>query len=625
VQVDLSEPWWESTDEESLADRIIATVDCVDDDNIDRQQRMLDAYCLYGDSSLMRSTSFLDVRSDAISQNVIANATDAILAEVTQTKPRPMFVTIGGSWGDQQRAKRLTYYCDAKFQACSVRELAEQAARDAIIAGLGILRPYVDPARQEVLVERIFPLNFFIDDHGCVDVAPRSFYVRHLLDRHHAIRMWPDKEEELRHAPGPDAGKWYYGEYRTEDVVEVWEVVHLPSSRVEERSDEVDPEVCDGRHSIVVKGAVLYDAHYYEPEPPFAFVRAVRPVRGFWGESLVCRAESTQVELNKLLVRIQDAMHLHARPIVFLPRQAKVVKAHITNKVGAIVEYDGNVPPTQFTPSSMPPDVYEYVKDLKKEIYGLMGVSELSARSLKPAGLDSGVAIDTYNDVQSRRMISLERSYEDLYVQLARRVVCLERVIAEEDPSHEVVYEKRRGNQREVIRWREIDLEADRYRVQVFPASAFPTNPAHKIDVLKGMLDSGAIDHQSFYELALDVPDLESVRDRVVAPIELVHQRLDMMLEEGEYLPPEPYMDLDMALREGMIAVQRAEIAGAPEENVDLLRQWLVEVEWRMPRPTPAPMPVPMTPGTEMLQPTPPLAVAPSVAAQMPPAVPMAS
>ena len=558
--------WWLVEDDE-LAAAVCRVAEDVDEATLDRQQAILDAYCLYGDRSAVSGGASSGTWGDeeVITRNVIASAVDAVLSEVTQTRPRPMFVTIGGDWLDQERARKLTFYSDAKFQECDVREQGEQAARDAIVAGLGILWPIIDPLRNEVDVERIFPAHFLVDDQNCVGVYPRSYFVRRIMDRWQLRSMYPDHAAAIEEAAGPDASQWYADSYKQQDVVEVWEALHLPSG----------PDEGDGRHVIAIPGAVLYDQPYEHRDPPFAFVRAVRPICGFWGESLVARAESTQLELNKLLQRIQDSMHLHANPIWWVPRQANVVKAHITNDVGTTVQYDGPRPPTQHTPSSMSADVYQYVESLKQEIYNLIGVSELSANSLKPKGLDSGRALQVYNDVQSRRFIGLERDYEQLFVRLSRLVVRLEKRIAEDDSSHEIIYEKKKAKTRVRIKWTEIDLNEDSYRVQVFPASAFPTNPAAKIEMLEGMLERGVIDQQAFYELAMDVPDLEAMRNRVVAPLELLHQRFDTMLEENRYLAPDTYMDLELGIRECGITLQRAELEGAPEERLEHLRRWL--------------------------------------------------
>lgn len=560
--------WWQAEGAE-LATAVVGAAKATDAATGARRAQMLEAYCLYGDDTALPE-NFVELRAQPhVTRNVLAQAVDTVVSEVVQTRPRPMFVTIGGDWLEQERARKLTYFCDAEFDYCNVQSLAEQAARDAVITGLGILRPRIDPATpNRVLIERIFPPNFLVDDRGAIDVMPRSFFVRHLLDKWQLMELYPDHALTIESAPTVDARAWYADGPRSQDVIEVYEAVHLPST----------PESDDGRHCLVLNDVVLADAPYTYDDPPFVFIRTIKPLRRFWGISLVQRAAPTQTELNRVLRRWNESLRLNATSMFFVNRQSRVVKAHMVNQVGAIVEHDGP-PPQQFTPAIMHPQVAAYIEQLEARIYKLMGASELAASSLKPAGLNSGRALQVYNDVQSRRFISFERAYEQLFVDLAKWMVTLHAEIAQDNPEHEVLVSDgpSRTNR---ISWADINIEDGRYRARVFPASAFPTNPAAKIQVMQEMLGAGVIDQQSFYELALDVPDLESVRNRIVAPIELIHKRLSTMLYENVYLPPEPTMDLALALRETTLAIQRAELDEIPEERVELLRQFLTHVQF---------------------------------------------
>lgn len=608
--------WWQAEGVE-LASAVVGAAKATDTATSARRAQMLEAYCLYGDDTALPE-NFIELRAQPhVTRNVLAQAVDTVISEITQTKPRPMFVTIGGDWLEQERARKLTYFCDAEFDYCGVQSLAEQAARDAVITGLGILRPRIDPASpNRVLIERIFPPNFLVDDRGAIDVMPRSFFVRHLLDKWQLMELYPEHASTIESAPTVDARAWYADGPRSQDVIEVYEAIHLPST----------PDSDDGRHCLVMNDAVLVDAPYTYDEPPFCFIRAIKPLRRFWGISLVQRAAPTQTELNRVLRRWNESLRLNATSMFFVNRQSRVVKAHMVNQVGAIVEHDGP-PPQQFTPAIMHPQVAAYIEQLEQRIYRLMGASELAASSLKPAGLNSGRALQVYNDVQSRRFISFERSYEQLYVDLAKWMVTLHAEIAEENPEHEVLVSDgpSRTNR---IAWSDINLEDGRYRARVFPASAFPTNPAAKIQVMQEMLGAGVIDQQSFYELALDVPDLESVRNRIVAPIELIHKRLSTMLYENVYLPPEPTMDLALALRETTLAIQRAELDEIPEERVELLRQFLTHVQLlqqaAMAPPPPPPGMPPMAPMPPGMPPLPPdmLAAGPGGAPPVPPGPP---
>lgn len=571
MRIALKDPrWWLAEGAEELARHALEAARDVSDATRERQDAILAAFCMYGDSSALSGMSEAFERNDdgEITRNVLATATDTILSEVTQTRPRPMFVTIGGTWFDQQRARKLTHFCDALFSANDVHDLAEQATRDALITGLGILRPYICPiTKKRVRIERIFPGHFLVDDRGAVSVVPRCYYVRHLVDRWHLAEIYPEHREVIEQDQGVDAMAWYADVHRSRDVVEVIEAIHLPS-----RADK-----SDGRQVLVIKDAVLFDEPYEHDDPPFAFVRAIKPVSQFWGASLLMRAAPTQAELNKLLVRIQEAQHLLSVPLIFLPRQCGVTKAHLTNGIGNCIDFDGPTPPVFYTPTAMGPEVYQYAEVLESKIYQQFMVSELSAKSVIPRGMGdaSGRALQVYNDVQSRRFIGLERGFEGLHTTLALLVVRLEKQIANDHPDHEVAYAD--GGRTDLIKWSEIEIDDDRYRCDVFPASAFPRNPAAKIQMLQGMLSDGTIDLQAFYELALDVPDLEAIRNRIVAPIELIHKRLAEILYNGHYLAPEPYMDLKLALKEAALIAQRAEIEGAPEERLEDVRLFMAD------------------------------------------------
>lgn len=558
--------WWWLADDDDKADKLFTEVDRISEDTIDRAQAVLEASALYGDLAYLPGYAGIErvlPMSRRISHNVIATATDALVAEVTQTKPRPMAITIGGDYTDHVRARKLTEYWDAKFQDANVYELGRQAVRDAIISGLGILRAYrARPGSESdrVLVERIWPGSFIIDDRGAIDVIPRSCYIRRQIDRSYLENLYPDKEEDIQRARHPQEKFWFTNVMR-DDLVEVIEGWHLPSG----------PDGKDGKHTIAVSTAVLFDEDYDDDEFPLAFVRPVPPQRGFWGESIVKRAATAQFELNKLLRRVQESMHLHAVPRVFVNRGAGIVKPHFTNDIGILIEYDGQ-PPVYMTPNSMGADVYAHIDRLENWIYKEMGISQLSASSLKPAGLNSGRALRVYNDTQSRRFINLERSYEQMNCSVAMQITALERDISIENPKHEVVYESR--GQKMVIPFREIDLKKGIMRTQVAPTSALPTSPAAKLQDLQEMVAAGTIDQETFLTLA-DVPDFESIRETVVAPRELLAKRFDEMLETGNYTMPEPYMDLAMGMQMCALYIQKSEVKGASEDRIDLLRQWL--------------------------------------------------
>jgi len=562
--------WWPVKKPLDQAIIVFNEVERIDRDTVgNRQQSILESCALYGEIGTWPGATVVSrtlPSSRRISHNVIATATDALVAEVTQSVPRPMAVTVGGTFKERNRAKKLTKYWEAKFDEENVHDLGRQAVRDCILAGIGILRPYrdnpLDPANDTTRVERIFPGHFLIDDQSAIDVMPRECYVRRFMDRTLMMDLFPKFRGDIAVAKSPEQRYWFSPADQA-DIIEVIEAWHCASL------DGKD----DGMHVICVNNTTLYKETYTRTRFPMSFVRPVPPQRGFWGEGLVMRAAPAQFELNKLLRRVQESMHLHAIPRVFIQRQSGIVKSHMQNDVGVMVEYDGS-PPVFLTPASMGSDVFQHIQTLEQWIYKEMGVSELSANSKKPIGLDSGAALRTYNDVQSRRWINLERSYEKMHTDLARELALLEKQIAESNPSHDVTYETKRGVNK--TKWKDIELAEDRYKTRIYSSSALPNTPAGKLQALEDMVKVGIIDQETFIQLA-DMPDFESIRDLKVAPRELLEEAFEEMLEGGEYVGPEPYNNLQMGIELGSMMIQKAQREGADEQDIQKVRDWIAE------------------------------------------------
>jgi hypothetical protein len=499
-----------------------------------------------------------------VAHNVIATGVDALVAEVTQSPPRPVAVTVGGTYRENRKARKLNQYWDAKFDECEVHDLGRQAVRDAISCGLGILRPYRrDPEHPEddgIGVERIFPPHFLIDDRGAVDIQPRQAYIRRQLDKSYLAELYPDFEEEILRSRRPTNRFWFDSE-EDADVAEVVEGWHLQSRKGSG----------DGRHVIVCGDAVLLDEPFERSRFPLAFCRAVPAQRGFWPDGLIPRAKGAQRELNKLLRRTQESMHRVGVPRVWVDRESGIVESKFTNGVGYLHYYTGNKPIFD-TPQSMGRDVYNHIERLEQWVYKELGVSELSANSRKPPGLDSGAALRTYNDVQSRRFINLQRSYERMHEDVAREMVYLEKEIAEDDPSHSVGTRMRRRVKED--KWKDIELPEDRFNVRVFSASALPNTPAGKLQALEELVKMEVITPDTFLRLA-DVPDFESVRDLMVAPEELLLDTFDTMIDESRFIQPEPGLDLVKGRQLATLMLQRETLEGASQNDLAPLRKWI--------------------------------------------------
>lgn len=603
-----------------------------DEATLDRQQEILDNYALYGvrGAAIAHHIHEADERNlSRITENVVASAIDSWVAQCTQSKSRTMFLTVGGTWGDQRAARNLTAHCDEKNRELGTRAIMEAALRDAGICGFGIIHPWADLHREKVACERIHPLNLIIDDVSCVDTPPRSIFLRRYIDRRYLAQMYPTQADAIETVKGPDARFAITANTRA-DVVEVIEAWHLPSeSNAATGGEDANRAETDGCHVVCIEGALLHREPYTRETFPFVFIAALSSPRGFWGLSLVTRMGPLQYELNKLSRREQESDQLISVPRVYA-RKGDICGGKFVNGIGHIVWTKSGNPPVFSTPPAVNPRNVERRHELRQSIFRVGGISEDFAASQKPAGLDSGRAQLVYLDTQTKRHVVAARAYEDARVALDREIVQCERELARlyEGRGESYAVEFKSYGKLVRVPWQDIAIDEDRLRIQTFPASALPTDPAARLQMLEQLLQSGRIDDEMFWSLA-DLPDFEGARDLATAPHQWIMWRMDELLTKGaSALPasaPTPYMDYQRAIKLIVHQLHAAEMNEAPEAGLKALRTWLVQVQAKaqeaMPEPEPPPMPPMIPPGAEAGAVPPPAPPAPG--GPIPPMPPM--
>jgi len=81
---------------------------------------------------------------------------------------------------------------------------------------------------------------------------------------------------------------------------------------------------------------------------------------GFWGEGVAGEIQGMQVEINKLLLKIQRAFHLMSVPRIYVENGSKIRKSFFNNEIGTIIPYSGNVP-VQVTPPSLNREIFDHL------------------------------------------------------------------------------------------------------------------------------------------------------------------------------------------------------------------------------------------------------------------------
>jgi hypothetical protein len=114
--------------------------------------------------------------------------------------------------------------------------------------------------------------------------------------------------------------------------------------------------------------------------------------------------------------------------------------------------------------------------------------------------------------------------------------------------------------------------------MQMFPSNLLPTYPSGRIARVGELLNLGVINQQEAAKL-LDFPDTEALVSRKTAPLEDIDRTLDLIVEDGEFNPPEPMQDLEYGVRTAIQVYSQSKINGVPEDRLELLRLWIVQAQ----------------------------------------------
>lgn len=585
--------WWKASSKAQRALEVLSTAAYLKQ-NLEYRNRQVGIFTrLYANQpvfgaiggAMNRMSSVNQLPIDRPTMNVVQSCVDTLVSRISQSRPKPTFLTDNGDYKARNMAKQLNAFIAGELYQTKAYELAPLILRDAAAGlGTGVLKVYEKDAR--VAIERVLATELLVDPNDGLYGCPRQLYQLKLVDRDVLEETFNTKAisqaEQAYPDSSADSGKSVADQVM---VVESW---HLPSAKGAK----------DGRHIIACVGVTepLLDEQWDKETFPFVFLHYNMPrIVGFWGQSLAEQLMGTQMEINKLLMTISASINLVGVPRVFVEDGSKVVKAHLNNQIGAIVTYRGTKPEYEVAPC-VPAEIYAQLQRLVDYAYQQSGISALSAASTKPAGLDSGAALREYDDLQSDRFATLNKRYDSMFIDLAYLIFDLAKDIAERDGKYQTVYPNKDGTKQ--VDLPKMDAAKDPFVIQCFDASALPRDPAGRMQKVAELIQAGMITVREGRRL-LDYPDLSQDEKLANASEERIFKYLDAIVEDGKYTPPDEFMDLMLAKELSVQYYNLYVAANLEEAKAEMIRTFnaqTVALLQAMVPPTP-PMGAPGAPG----------------------------
>ena len=426
----------------------------------------------------------------SIQENIIRSCVDTLVSKIASQKVRPYFNTINGTFKDLKIVKAAQQFFDIYYDEKDVVSLVTDTFRNSCIFDKGII--YVDKDTQEIC--RVLPWQFYVDSkEKTYNKITKCVWKR----EHYPTSLLPYKT---------DLKEVTYTKYY--DLNEHIEVEYIP---------ELDKLTKKSFDFNVI---------------PFIIIYYSDPIIGNTSSSIVDQLYGIALEIDNLMTKIRDASQLSS-PLKFLiPEQSDVKVDKLSNRTGEVIKYTyfNGVPPiTVATEPFMDPQWMQTIETLKQHAYELIGISQLSATSQKPKGLDSGVALATMEDIESDRFETQLNNVISAYKDLAKLCLTLFNDDASILPA---------DRWRSDITWHDVKSIYERMSLDFSAAEYLSKDPSEKLKQLQALVAAGVIPQSRMVSL-MQLPDLEQGYSIANNSINAVMAIIDRCIEKDDYnIPP---------------------------------------------------------------------------------------
>lgn len=581
---EMKNKWWQESDPSK---QIWEDMTSLYEQHANRLKQNLTNLKLYGNKDLSGFGGYASEQSGfgekRLTLNVIQSAIDAATAKISSSDTRSLFLTEGGNWKSQIQGKDLTRFIDGQYKRNNTYKECRNSFRDACIFDIGVIKHSInndDEKHPRIVNERVPAVEVFVDMiDGKYGRPTRLHQVkevgREVLFDHPKYKKFRDKirSAQLINHEFSDYSNTAYS--ALSDPISLIESYHLPTT----------PTSGDGKIVISLSGCTLYQDEWKEPSFPFSFFRWLEKSFGFYGQGLADQLRSIQVSINKILIKVEQHMD-KASSFVLAERGAKIVKSHLTNTPWTLMEYTGTAP-IFATVAAISPEYFTQLDRMYAKAFEIAGISQLFAQNKLPGGLESGRAISAYKDNESERFQDVGKSWSEFQVDISEKQIILAKRLDRMTPGGYSVLAENKDRTLSRIKWKDVDLDRDAYIIQAYPTSYLPKNPAYRIDAV-AQLSEVFPPLRPYLPGLLEYPDLEAVLKRLTAPTDYIEMITDRMLYDDAktqedlddlYEPPDAFVDFQQALEITRGKLLRARIDNAPEERMQLLVQYMTDIQ----------------------------------------------
>lgn len=463
--------------------------------------------------------------------NIIMSIIDTLTSKIATMKARPFFNTVDGTYADRQYVIQVQKYFDTYFDRESVTNKIVQAFKNSCIFDTGYL--FVEDGH----ILSLLPWQVYIDRaEQTYGKLTQIYYER----TDYPISMLP--ENVRKKIVNKNAIYCEYGIYI---------------------------DINEQRRYFVINNRVVYDEKIDLLKIPLVTIQYNSQIYGNNSTSVVDILYTIQSQIDMLVSKISAAAELTPANTVFVPEGSNIKAGQINNGVGNILTYRlspnmSSSPVTVATPTFIDAQYTALLEEYIDKAYELIGLSQLSATSKKPTGLDSGIALSTMENIESDRFQTQCDQVIHSYVELAKMCIEVNKGLILPDDKNRF-----KG------KWEDVRETAWKFNIQYSAAELISKDPSVKLQTIQQYIQMGAISQAQAVQL-LEIPDLEAGYSLAGNATTAVHAIIDECLTEKDFDYNVPSYIPFTLLKEEIVNVQLS-LKGANrkdnQEDIDKLQK----------------------------------------------------
>lgn len=467
--------------------------------------------------------------------NVIKSCIDTLVSKISTNKARPYFSTINGSYKSKRIAKQAQKFFDQVYSDQKVYEKITQAYRDSCIFSTGYI--FINPF--DYSIRTLPPWTVGIRNSEAGYGEPVEMLIKY---NNYPVSLLDEKDRKNIHT----------------DYVQYCMAI----SCIEKKAD------------IYINGKVVKTIQYKANTIPIVQLFYTKPVFGTRTSSLIDDLDGIQTQIDLINTKLSAASELTPANTTYVLEGSNLKTSDVNNRTGNV--YGVKLPPglsqlpvVNVSPTPFDPSWQNLLEYYVKQAYEMTGISQLSAMSKKPSGLDSGVALSTMEDIESDRFQVQLNQFVHCFVDIAKKMI---EVIPEEA---NIVPTTLTSSS---YKWKDLKDESKMFNIQYSASSALSNDPSERLKQIMQMSQIGLIGIDKI-ALYLDSPDLEDAYSDAQAVMNAISKVIDNAIENDEYAIPDYITHSALAKQIAIVENQLySSITNEDEENDKYVRQSLARV-----------------------------------------------